>query len=331
MVLLFAVLLAATVFVFAGCNQEEEEPVSDVVEEAEPEWSPEVLFQKGFEDRIQSLAFSPDGEILAVGYYLKADLLRASDGELIQSIDYRHSVDDLDFSPDGNIVGGGQNVYGVILNAVDDGSEIIQLHGGYNAVLAFSPDGETIATGNREGIVWMWNIADGEELAAFEPDEPDFLTAVEFTPDGERVIASDFSGKARVWEVDTGDLIYTFDVDSIVEDIAVSPEGDILAVSGGREIFLYDLTDGGEIEVISAASSAKALDFSDDGNMFAYGGVDGMLNVLETSDWTLQHELEHFDEEGEADRVNALAISPDSKHIAVGTWDGEVYMWQVQE
>jgi len=306
----------------------EPEPEPTIEEPATDE-GPQVVFRRAHEgESIKSLKFSPDGEILAAGQYLKVDLYRVSDGEFIRSIEFRHSVDSLDFSPDGEILGGGQNVYGVILANVGDGAHIRQLHGGYNSVVAFSPDGETVATGNRNGIIWLWRIDDGEEIAAFEPEEKDYMSALVFSPSGEILASGHFDGRVHVWRVAGAELMYTLEYDSIVQDMAISPDGEMLAIGFNREIFLVHLTDGSPIHTLETRH-ANHVDFSPDRSLFASASRgDGGVSLWRTSDWSVQDTLEHLKEDGDEDRITSLAFSPDGKHLAVGTREGALYLWQ---
>jgi WD40 repeat protein len=97
--------------------------VSLVLEETEG--APVLLFQAEYEDNsVYSVAFSPDGSLVAGGSYLEARLWHTNDGQFVRSIEYQHSIDDLAFSPDGAILGAGQSVYGVQLMQVTDGEEL---------------------------------------------------------------------------------------------------------------------------------------------------------------------------------------------------------------
>ncbi len=313
----------------------------EVIPEATPtppvEAAPELLFSMAYEDaRVYSVAFSPDGNLVAGGGYMEARLWQVRDGALASVIEYHHSVDDLAFSPDGSLLGAGQGVYGVRLMHVADGEELHQLHGGYNNYLAFSPDGETVATGNRDGVVWLWRVADGEQLAEFEPPLSEWLSALAFSPDGESVAAGHWDGTVFLWRVRDGQLLHTlapqFDYAS-ANDLAFSPDGELLAVAGARHeqgdvVRLWRVGDGSIHQELPLSREGKAVAFSPDGRWLA-AGSQAELAIWELPTLTLRHTLDHVAQTEETDWITGLAFSPDSTLLAAGRWSGVLDLWRL--
>jgi WD40 repeat protein len=71
--------------------------------------------------------------------------------------------------------------------------------------LAFSPGGQTRATGERDGVVKLWDVTARTERATLVQCE-DEVTAVAFNPDG-RPLAVAVDRAAQLWEVATGPLV----------------------------------------------------------------------------------------------------------------------------
>jgi WD40 repeat protein len=97
---------------------------------------------------IQKIAFSPDGELLAVA----TSVYRGSAGE-------HNAIEIWDMA---------SGVPTLILEHPTSPTDVV-----------FSPDGTLIATACRDGEVRLWSLATGEELVALESDGP-----VVFSPDG---------------------------------------------------------------------------------------------------------------------------------------------------
>jgi WD40 repeat protein len=125
-----------------------------------------------------SVAFSPNGEMLATG----------SD------------------AGDGN---GTAQLWNVMTRQ-KMGSAISSGTGGFDSV-AFSPDGGTVATGDGDGTVQLWNVARAAGLlpagSVFTDDSGGGLVA--FSPGGTRLAAvsddgSDSTGAIQLWNVTTG-------------------------------------------------------------------------------------------------------------------------------
>lgn len=65
------------------------------------------------------------------------------------------------FSPDGNLIALGINNGGLILVDVDENISVVSTDDGGIAGVAFSPDGQLIATAGFDGTVRIWSIANG--------------------------------------------------------------------------------------------------------------------------------------------------------------------------
>lgn len=111
---------------------------------------------------INSIAFSEDNKLLAVGTYegdiILLNITDKKENKLFSN--HSPSVISLKFSPDGKLLasGGGDNT--VKLWRVSDGKLLKSLEGHtwqVNAV-AFSPDGKTLASGSADGTIKLWNI-----------------------------------------------------------------------------------------------------------------------------------------------------------------------------
>ncbi|RKU28638.1 hypothetical protein C6497_07705 [Candidatus Poribacteria bacterium] len=106
-----------------------------------------------------SMALSPDGKIIAVGYdNEEIHLFDVSTEEVVRTIQTVGRTDKLDFSPDGQTLAGcGSEVY---LWDVNTGKLIDTLTGHTNQVftIAFSPDGKTLASGGWDSTIIIWEI-----------------------------------------------------------------------------------------------------------------------------------------------------------------------------
>ncbi|MFN8418025.1 MAG: WD40 repeat domain-containing protein [Anaerolineae bacterium] len=160
---------------------------------------------------------------------------------------------------------------------------------------------------------------------------PDSVENLAFTPDGERLFVAGSLDGFQEWQIDTLDLLKVFDARE-ARDLAISPDGTVLATLTGSTIKLWDL---GSNKLLNILSSHKdiitGLVFSPDGAMLA--SVSGVVqgDVLYTSDnslrlWDVRTGKQIAVLEGE-DHLYSVAISPDGKLIATGSSNGIIQLW----
>ena len=122
---------------------------------------------------IKSLAYSPDGLILAAGTaHGTVQLWEIKSQRLLDSL-IRHepasAVDTLTFSPDGNTLASGTKDE-IKLWDVETRGHIatLQEHKLRIISMAFSPDGKTLASRAERDNVKLWEVATGKNLAALK-------------------------------------------------------------------------------------------------------------------------------------------------------------------
>jgi DNA-binding SARP family transcriptional activator/WD40 repeat protein/energy-coupling factor transporter ATP-binding protein EcfA2 len=112
------------------------------------------------------------------------------------------------FSPDGGLLAGGQLDGAALLWATDGWQRVgapLALREATALAVAFSPDGRTLATSHLDGAVVLWDVGSqqpiGSPLAL--PGSPrELSTTARFSADGKRLFAVHEDGRAFRWEVD---------------------------------------------------------------------------------------------------------------------------------
>ena len=128
----------------------------------------EVALLTGQATKVSSIAFSPDGRLLASGggdFRTSVGTVRLWDavtGEHKQTlVGHTDEVRSVMFSPDGRTVASGSRDKTVRLLDAVTGEHLHTLtgHTGWVEGLAFSPDGSVLASGSDDGTVLLWDFS----------------------------------------------------------------------------------------------------------------------------------------------------------------------------
>jgi WD40 repeat protein len=306
----------------------------------------------GFNQRVVSLAYSPDGQQLAV-------LNRSPDGQsrfVIWSVSdptpstaWEISLDapanSVAFSPDGKSLAiGGKN--GIALWDVDNRALLWRAQRNQSEVLsvAFSPNGRTLATGQVGSTIVLWDItaSRGAQLLktlSGNPNQPrhtDDVWSVAWSPDG-RWLASGSAGinnYVLVWNVETGDSFLTVEQGhtDTVFGVAWSPDGYTLAsASRDNTVVLWDVTTPSAPRLLTRLTEHRqevyGLAFSQDGLLLATGSDDRTAIIWSVANPAAPKLLAVLEEH--RDRVRSVAFSPVTDYVATGGFDQQTIIWQI--
>ena len=269
---------------------------------------PTTLQQKG---EVLSVAFSPDGRILAAGGRDSTKLwdVATSRETITLPIGHRHNQGGVAFSHDGKTlaISTSKTVELVaIVNRSEDRAH--EIHTSNIGGLPFNPDDKNLVFNGGKGGFCVKNLA--------------------FSPNDKSLAMAGYNVTPTVWDLASRQVKAKLEGDSI----AFSPDSKLLATGGGifgqssSRVTLWD-ADTFEERITCRGEGASwvfGVQFSPDGKLVAQTTAFGTILLWEVASGTLHASLK-----GHTSPVNCVAFHPDGKTLASASEDKTIKLWDV--
>ncbi|MBT6496745.1 MAG: protein kinase, partial [Planctomycetaceae bacterium] len=316
---------------------------------------------------VRSVAFSPDGKLLASSSYDEhIRLWDVATGVHVRTIPVKHwNCHSLSFSPDGSLLAAAYLDFLVGIWNVETGKSVTELprHEGKVVGVAFSPDGKSIASSDTIGT-YLFNSITGKRLQQW----PDQRFEIGFNSDGSMLATAsqDNDGEITFWNTNTGEAIAT----ELRGRRPFSARGGLLAYRGaGNHLEIWDWKQGGGAYRLTIplgggwlppaiSRDGKQLAVFQQGSLAIYDSATGEKREWEKASSPLPRALcleispdgetlaagfqdgsvrffnaetgqEQFPADGHHGIITSLAVSPNGRRIASAGLDGSVGLWDV--
>lgn len=297
----------------------------------------------------QSITYSADGKMLAVGGYDgagqgKIRVWEAAKGkQLHEWSGQQGSISKIVFSPNNKVLASlADNQASILLLDTATGKELRKhnVASGMLVSFAFSPDSKSLVYAGQGDGVCVMEVASGKELRHLEGTKQGIFSLA-FTPDGKTLAAGGQNNLIQMWDTTNWRELRPYGGhDAAVSSIAFSPDGKrILTTSSDRTIRVWDSFSGKEIRKMPGTdlhddqqSSGSA--FSPDGKLLATSTMkidpnnqqaqEGQVRLWDLDSGKLLRKF-GVPEVG----VGSVAIAPGNKLLASAWFDGVIRIWDV--
>lgn len=298
-------------------------------------------------DRVNAVAFSPDGQFLAAGYGWNGEsgvrVWKASDRAVVhtwvakRAENSNSNVDKVMFSPDGRLLAAATSAGDILLWTVGTWVEPrrIILKAGSPTALAFCPNGGELALSSNFAVflcdLKAWSY---RRLSSRAGPAQEFIAAG-FSGDGTK-LAVCRSAAVQWWDVATGQTVESWDSTGLGFFCSLSSNHKYIVAGGGavyqyKNVELMNASNGESLARLSEFRSGlftSAVSHSDQWLALGGGnwGSGGDLSL-----WNLRdlHEI-GFVSVGRFP-IEGLAFSLDDSVLAAGSHDGVVFLFSVEK
>ncbi|MBC8113456.1 MAG: WD40 repeat domain-containing protein [Candidatus Saccharimonas sp.] len=276
---------------------------------------------------IDALAFSPDGQTLAVGgYHLACRLIDASTGRRLWTLPGTQSFGlSLAFAPGGEVL----CRCGPLVIVHPHTSGEVRRCGHWCRAFALAPDGRTafVVDGGFENLVRRYDTNTCRPINHIDL-EAGVINRVAVSPDGSRVAAV---GCKRFYLL-TADTLAVVALDSQRSlsngafALVFSPCGQTVVYTAGRTLFVWDVLSAREVMRVHL-DTKHFMDaaFTPDGSRLITVSKEGAARVWDTATWACERCFAW-----DVGPLRAVTVTPDGSRAAVAGDTGRVVVWDLE-
>ena len=257
---------------------------------------------RAVQDRVRSLAFHPNGQLLAIGSGMPGltgttvvwDTTNAAKPNVLPN--QYDTIEAVAFDPDGKelLIGSNDKKVRCFTSLTTDDGPILDAHNDRVQAVAFSPkSGFIFLTGGLDRIVKVWDQQKVVNVINFDQSEGG-ITGLAFLNNGSQFVGSSLDGRLYWWGVNHDDRKNAW--------------------SGYQ--FRTEMAHPGGVYTLGRSANGQRI---------ITGGADKIVNV-----WNIDNGGKVREFKDSPEPVYAAALTPDGKTAVAGGREGIVYVWDVE-
>ncbi|KAL7948846.1 quinon protein alcohol dehydrogenase-like superfamily [Trichoderma barbatum] len=208
-----------------------------------------------------SAAFSPNGQLLASGFYNSIVKVWDVNANTCLHILEGHNkaVLSVAFSPNCQWLASGSVDKTIKIWDIHSGTclQTLNSHDVVNSV-TFSPNRRWLASGSNDKALRVWDI-DAKTWPQTLDRYDNSISSITISPNGQSIASGSVGGIVKVWDAKAGTCLLTLEHDDFIRSVVFSPNGQLLAAGSMKSIIVWDAHSG---DVLKLTTWEHALTFN---------------------------------------------------------------------
>ncbi|KAH7341207.1 WD40-repeat-containing domain protein [Pyrenochaeta sp. MPI-SDFR-AT-0127] len=276
---------------------------------------------------VTCVRFTHDGNTIASSLWDGTiKLWKISTGTCILALEgHTAAVEEITFNPDESQLASASHDRNVRIWDMKTGNCVHTLEGHEDRVysVAFSAHQPYVASAANDETIRIWDLTENAPHVRTIDEHTDGVHSVIFSQNGGQIISGSWDGMVKIWGVN-GQLISRIRVAYPVDNIVLSPDGNLLATAGqNKTANIWNIATGECVKDLVGRDGhyTVTIAFSHDGKLIATGSGD------EARIWNFNTGecIKTF--KGHDHSINSIVFKSDDTLLATASFDKTIKFW----